>query len=217
MFAELPMSHSMIVAVGKGINRAHGTAKKKKQVRLPLTWALLAQGRQVVLSMEEGGYVMWLGLAVSYFLLCRASELWAYANGQVHPEVCLTRNCLAFFHGGVQVAFENRSTATAVQVQFQVSKCDQKRAGCAITLTRLEKKTEKGGGVDGSLRSFAGTAQRIPPATRGGTVDVRNNSLGWKVLTRSETVTALRLMVASSGRDPMQFALRSGRIGGRPS
>ena len=30
----------------------------------------------------------------------------------------------------------------------------------------------------------------------------------------SEAVKALRLMVASSGRDPMQFALHSGRIGG---
>ena len=48
-------------------DRAHGTAKKKKQVRLPLTWVLLAQGRQVIPSMEEGGYGMWFGLAVSYF------------------------------------------------------------------------------------------------------------------------------------------------------
>ena len=64
MFAgwQLPMSHCMIVAVGKGIDRAHVTAKKKKQIRLSLTWALL--GRQVVLSIEGGGYVMWLGLAV---------------------------------------------------------------------------------------------------------------------------------------------------------
>ena len=29
---------------------------------------------------------MWVGLAVSYLLLCRASELWAYADGKAHPE-----------------------------------------------------------------------------------------------------------------------------------
>ena len=98
MFAgwELPMSHYMIVAAGKGIDRAHGTAMKEKQLRLPLTWALLAQGPQGNLSVAEGGYVTWLGLAVSYFLLCRASELWAHASGHVHPEFCLTRNCLSF-------------------------------------------------------------------------------------------------------------------------
>ena len=48
--------------------------------------AMLAEERQEVVSMGGGGYIMWLGLAVSYFLLWRASELWAHANGQVHPE-----------------------------------------------------------------------------------------------------------------------------------
>ena len=43
---------------------------------------------------------------------------------------------------------------------------------------------------------------------------VRTTSLVWKVFPRSEVVTALRLMVASSGRDPLQFAPQSGRIGG---
>ena len=85
---ELRMSHSIIVAVGKGIDRAQGMAGKKRQVRLPLTWATLARGRQVVTSMEDGGHAMWLGLAVavSYVLWCRASEMWAYPKGQVHPE-----------------------------------------------------------------------------------------------------------------------------------
>ena len=73
----------MIVAVGKVIDRAHGSTQKKAQVRLALTWALLAQARQVVASMADGGKVMWLGLALSYFLSRRASELWAYANE--HP------------------------------------------------------------------------------------------------------------------------------------
>ena len=34
------------------------------------------------------------------------------------------------------------------------------------------------------------------------------------MFTRSEAVAAVRLMVGSSGRDPMKFALHSGRIGG---
>ena len=42
---------------------------KNKQVRLPLTWAILAKGRQAVVSMEEGCYVMWLGLSVPYFFV----------------------------------------------------------------------------------------------------------------------------------------------------
>ena len=69
MFAdwEPPTSHCMTVAVGKWFDRAHGTAKKKIQLRLPPTWAVLAHGRKVVASMEDGGYAIWLGLAVSYY------------------------------------------------------------------------------------------------------------------------------------------------------
>ena len=61
---ELPMSHCMIEAVGKGIDRAHGMPQKKAQVSLPLSWSLLSQGRQAVVSMEDGGRAMWLRLAV---------------------------------------------------------------------------------------------------------------------------------------------------------
>ena len=76
---KLPTSHRMIVAVGKGIGRARGAA----QGRLPLTWAILAHGRKIASSMADGGKVVWLGLALSYLLLCRASQLWAYANEKV--------------------------------------------------------------------------------------------------------------------------------------
>ena len=101
MFAgwEQPTSHCMVVAMGNGIHRGHGTAKKKKQLRLSLTWAMLSQRCKVVTSIEDGGYIMWLGLAASYFLLCRASELWAYANGQVYPEFWLERNRFSFTEG----------------------------------------------------------------------------------------------------------------------
>ena len=42
----------------------------------------------------------------------------------------------------------------------------------------------------------------------------RSTPLGWKVSTRTEAVTALRFKISSIGRDNMQFALHSGRIGG---
>ena len=37
---------------------------------------------------------------------------------------------------------------------------------------------------------------------------------GWKVVTRTIATKALRRMVRSLGRDPVQYALHSGRIGG---
>ena len=76
-----------------------------------------------------------------------------------------------FFHGGVQVAFKDKSTAFAVQVIFMVSKSDQKRAGYTVTLTCLEKTMETGGGADENFRGPAAAAQCVSPATRGGAID----------------------------------------------
>ena len=171
MFAgwALPMSHCMIAGLGKGIDRAHGMSKKKAQIRLPLSWSLTSQGRQALVSMEDGGRAMWLGFAVSYFMLCRAPEMWAYADGKVHPDFCLTRECLTFSREGVQVEFRNRSTATAVQIRFVASKCDQKRVHvCAYAVVQREG---DGGSVDGGLRSSAGIARRASPAPKGGAAD----------------------------------------------
>ena len=134
---ELPTSHCMIVAVGKGIDRAHGMTPKKSTGPLPLTWSILSQERRVVTTTVDEGDVMWLGLTLSYFLLCRASELWAYADGKVHLEFCLTRNSLTFLSGEERLSFENRARANAVQVRFRASKSDQKRQGCTITRTRV--------------------------------------------------------------------------------
>ena len=55
----------------------------------------------------------------------------------------------------------------------------------------------------------------VHPLLPGGSpLTVRRRSNGWKPFTRTETVPALRLMIGSCGRDPAQYALHSGRIGG---
>ena len=72
---------------------------------------------------------MWSGLAFSYFVVCRASELFAYVNGLVHPDLCLTRDCLTFFRGDVQVDIEDRARADSVKVLLVASKTEQNREG----------------------------------------------------------------------------------------
>ena len=134
---ELTTSHCMIAAAGKGIGRFWGMSGKNAQVRLPLTWSILAHGYLTVTSSQEGGYVMWLGLALSYFLLCRVSELFAYANGLVHPDFCLTRDCLTFFRGDLQVNMEDRARADSVKVLFVASKTSQNREGRTTTRVRM--------------------------------------------------------------------------------
>ena len=41
---ELPTYHHMVVAVGRGIYRAHGRSDVRPKVRKPLTWDMLVQG-----------------------------------------------------------------------------------------------------------------------------------------------------------------------------
>ena len=209
---EVPTSHCLLVAAGKGVDRCRGGAGKKAQVRLPLTWTILAPGYQVVSEFKEGGQVMWLGLALTYFLLCRASELFAYENGLVHPEFCLTRDCLKFFRGGVPVDTADRATADSVEVTFVGSKTDQNRNGCTITRRRNED-GEDGIAPVGAFEALVALLDVHPQLPGNAPLMTRQTVHGWQVITRSEAVVALRLMVESAGLNPAHFALHSGRIG----
>ena len=42
---------------------------------------------------------IWMGLALSYHLLFRVSEMWAYGNGLVYADFCLTRRDEVFLRG----------------------------------------------------------------------------------------------------------------------
>ena len=53
---------------------------------------LTTRGRRSVAEVETEGWVIWSGLALSFHLLCRASEIWAFGNGLVHPDFLLEGN-----------------------------------------------------------------------------------------------------------------------------
>lgn len=211
---ELSTSHCMIAAAGKGIDRIRGMSEKKAKVRLPLTWSILTHGYLTISSLKEGGNIMWLGLALSYFLLCRASELFAYANGLVHPEFCLTRDCLSFFRGDIQVNIDDTVSADSVKIRFLASKNDQTRRGCTITRTRAAKEAGDGSVPMGAFEALVELLSVHPQLPRTAPLMTRLTTSGWKVITRTEAVVALRMMVGFSGRNPSEFALHSGRIGG---
>ena len=52
---ELPTSHCMIVAVGKGVDRAYGKSEVRPKVRKPLSWEMLIAGREAVEQMGATG------------------------------------------------------------------------------------------------------------------------------------------------------------------
>ena len=211
---ELTTYHCMIAAAGKEIDGFRVMSGKNAQVRLPPTWSILAHGYLTVTSSQEGGDAMWVGLALSYFLWCRASELFAYANGLVHPNSCLTRDCLTSFCGDVQVNIEDRARADSVKVLFLASKTDQNREGCTTTRVRMTEGPGVGKTPVGAFEALVELPVAHPRLPGGATLMTRRTASGWKVITWTEAVVALRMMAASAGKNPAQFALHSGRIGG---
>ena len=117
----------MVLAVGKGIDRAHGKSDVRPRVRMPLMRNMLAEGMDRVIEVGPEKSVIWRGLALSFHILCRASEIQAYGNGLVHPDFCLTRRDLVFFAGAFQLPWEDRRTADRVEVTFRASKSDNTR------------------------------------------------------------------------------------------
>ena len=127
----------MIVAVGKGVDRAYGKSEVRPKVRKPLSWEMLIAGREAVEQMGATGNLVWKGVALSYLLLCRASEIWAHGNGLVHSEFCLTRGDITFCNGPTRLFGSDRRREDRVEVLFRASKADQKRVGATITRTRV--------------------------------------------------------------------------------
>ena len=181
---------------GKRDRQIPGGVRKNAHVRLPLTWSILAHEYLTVTSSQEGGDVMWLGLALSYFLLCRASELFPCANGLVHPDFYLRRDCLTFFRGDVQANIEDRARADSVKVLLMASKNSPKSR-------RLYDHPRAHGGRGGgwqdtcrSFRSTGGAPRRIPATSRRRPPDDATSGVWGKVITRTEGVDALRMMAA---------------------
>ena len=118
------------------------------------------------------------------------------------------------FRGEVQVAVGNRSIADFGEVWFIASKTDQKREGCTITRTQASNAGEPGGGSAGAFELLLDLLDVHPLLERVSPLTVRLTPQSWKASTRTKAVSAMRLMIASSGRDPAQYALVSGIIGG---
>ena len=76
------------------------------------------------------------------------------------------------------------------------------------------RRRRRGGASIGAFEALLELLDVCPLLPAEAPLTVRSTPLGWKAFTRTEGVAALRFMVGSIGRDHMQLALHSGRIGG---
>lgn len=76
----------------------------------------------------------WLNPALSYWFMCRASEIFAYSKKRIHTEFSSTRGDMAFFMGDNQLAISALwSCADRVEVLFEASKADHDGIGSVVS------------------------------------------------------------------------------------
>jgi hypothetical protein len=121
----LNAAHPLLNAMKRGMVREEGEAGLNVTVpRSALTWQQLQAGQRSVKWTEyAGGGAVWHGLMLSYILMARASELFAYDNtGKVHEAYCLRRADLTFMKGEESIPWSGRHAADKVRVNFRASK-----------------------------------------------------------------------------------------------
>jgi hypothetical protein len=205
LWKTLDASHPMLQAMRKGLERAEAAAGMNVAMpRQPLTWQQLHRGMSAVNWAEyAGGGVVWYGLALSYLLLARASELFAYdGTSRVNEAYCLRRADLVFMKDGQQIEWSSRKSADAVMVTFRASKSDQQRRGA--TLERGEVALEL---INSMLDVHPELPMQSPLLAY-----MSGNSV--RTVTRAIATKALLKMLAEIGvKDTERYALHSGRIG----
>ena len=177
---------------------------------------MLVQGCLFFDNLGHEWSAVWMGLALSYHLLCRASEIWAYGNGLVHPDFCLTRRDVVFFRGTTQLAWKDRRRGDKVEVTFRAGKSDQNRLGSVVPRTRVAAADGVNGGVrsKGALEILLDLLDLYPTLDGAAPLMQTYSVAGSRVINCREATHALRVIVGDVGRDPLQYALHSGKIGG---
>lgn len=136
---------------------------------------------------------MWCGLALSFYLLCRASEIWAFSVGLVHPDFCLTRRDLVFFGGASQLAWGDRRIADRVEVTCRASKSDNKSLGAIATRTSVTIGKGQARGVTsyGALDFFLYLLDLYLELSGSAALMQTSTANGWKVIMRAVATKVL--------------------------
>ena len=109
----MPLQHFRIKAVIKGIKRAHLGIGNQHRVRRSLTWEMIWVIEKGFGDWGVGERIVWTGLALTYQLQLRASELLAVEGGDVH-EVCCLRT------GDIHIILRERSAAQTVTEELSL-------------------------------------------------------------------------------------------------
>ena len=227
---SLPLQHFRIQAVKKGVRRAYAEAGNQARVRRPLTWEMTRVMEESIGAWGVGGRIVWIGLALTYQLLLRASELFAEEGGKVHEVYCLRRGDVAFFDKGVQLGPGRREAADRVEIRFREGKGDQGKKGAVAVITQGSGGVGEGpeGNVVNLMVKLVGYYRKTVPGGENAPLMTYRSGGRWRVWTKGQATFCLRSRLERVGRKGREqgrgavgelvaeeFALHSGRIGER--
>ncbi|KAG5175356.1 hypothetical protein JKP88DRAFT_153337, partial [Tribonema minus] len=154
---------------------------------------------------------VWRGVALAFFLLLRASEIWAYhSDGLVHPDFCVQAGDVHFRRQGRPLPAAAGHTADEARFIIRGSKTDQLRVGSTAVLTAA------GGGLADPVRIFADVVAALPAAATAQhpLMSVATRAGGIGALKRREAELLIRSLAMRQGLDPRQYGTHSMRVGG---
>jgi hypothetical protein len=151
-------------------------------------------------------------MGLSYFLLLRASELYAYDDSKkIHGTFGLTRSNLTFLRQGKALSWAERKAADLVKVCIPGSKTDQERIG--HTLVRYRQSEGRMGALEllQALLDEQDLAEGDLPEDLPLAAVWKGSK--WEAVTRKQAVAELRFLVKVLGENEKEYALHSFRIG----
>ena len=185
----------------------------------PLFLADIIAGWSIAATMGGRTLTVWRGVMLSFHLLLRGSEIWAYLSGLSDTDFCLLFNGVQFLRGGLQVTVHERHTADAATITLRGSKTDQTRVGSTLVLHRSSSAWHDPIAVLLSLfdsmpaehLSNAMAPQShvplmtVPPASRG---------MRGAVVTRDEAASFIKTLARMRGYDSTCYSTHSMRVVG---
>ncbi|KAG5183881.1 hypothetical protein JKP88DRAFT_255652 [Tribonema minus] len=199
--------HRIVAGVLRGIARQ--TAPPKR--RLPIFRDDIVAGYTGAAAGRPAAIATWRCILLAFHLLLRASELWAYNGGHVHPHFCVRACDVQFALGARAVPAIQALSGSADRafITIRASKTDQYRHGAVLTITATD------GGPFDPLHVAAALLVALPPYAPPDcpTVTVAHGATDLRTITHGETTHMIRTLVAQHGGATSQLGTHSMRVG----
>lgn len=205
-------SHPLIASTHTAVARLSGPSRPRSGLFLSTIMA----GRAAAYARGAIAAAAWRGVFLSFCMLLRASEIWAYDGGKFHRDFCLRTGDVIFWRDGLPLPPHLRLGADEVRVRFRGSKSDQRRRGAVIVLKPpIGVRGQPSDPIGVLLEVFAQLPSGTTPDHPLMTVAGAGGST--RAIERTEAAREIKSLAAAEGRDPAMYHTHSPRIGAATS